>query len=199
MTTALEEEGSTPIDPDEVDDLIPQHIETNSELNQWEALNIANAHAWLGGQRLTDPLSVDWLAELHRRMFDATWKWAGILRRSDKNVSPFNWTQVPVLMRELVENTRAQYEASDHGPEVIDEIAIRFHHRLVLIHPWPNGNGRHARLATDALLVRWGRPAFSWGSGANLVGRGEPRQKYLEALRAGDRGSFDLLLDFSRG
>jgi Fic-DOC domain mobile mystery protein B len=141
--------GATPLDPDERDGLIPHHVQTRAELNQWEALNIARGEAWAFARRNVDPLSIEWLQELHRHLFGETWEWAGSFRRSDKNISPYRWTQVPVLMRDLVENVRAQYAASDQTPNAIDDIALRFHHELVRIHPWPNGNGRHARVATD--------------------------------------------------
>jgi len=101
-------------------------------------------------------------------------------------------------MRELVDNTRASYEGSDRTPEALDALAVRFHHRLVHIHPWPNGNGRHARLATDSLLERWDRPPFSWGSGADLASENAARDAYLSALRFADGGSFTRLLEFVR-
>jgi Fic-DOC domain mobile mystery protein B len=191
-------DANTPLDEEEYDGLIPTHLSTRGELNQWEALNIAQAQKWLSQRRPGDVLSVDFLRELHRQMFGETWRWAGQFRRSDKNNSPYAWTQVPVLLRELIENTRAHYEASDKTPATIDEIATRFHHQLVRIHPWPNGNGRHARLATDLLLEQWGRPAFAWGSGADLTKANGPRTNYIEALRRADAGDLRPLLEFVR-
>lgn len=191
-------DGSTPLEDDDLEGLIPSHILTKAELNQWEALNIARGQEWAFGQRTPDPLSVRVLKDLHRAMFGETWSWAGTFRRSDVNISPHPWTQVPVLMRELVDDTRASYEASDRTPEALDALAVRFHHRLVHIHPWPNGNGRHARLATDILLERWHRPRFSWGSGADLASESAARKAYLAALRFADGGSFARLLEFVR-
>lgn len=190
--------ANTPLDDEESERLIPTHVSTKAELNQWEGLNITQAHAWLSRRRPSDVLSVDFLRELHRQMFGETWTWAGEFRRSDKNTSPYAWTQVPVLVRELVENTREQYEASDKTPAAIDEIATRFHHQLVRIHPWPNGNGRHSRLATDLLLEQSRRPAFTWGSKADLTKAGGPRTKYIEALRRADDGEFGRLREFVR-
>lgn len=190
--------GTTPLDPDELDGLIPDHVQTRAELNQWEALNIARGEEWASSRRSVDVLSVGWLQELHRRLFGDTWEWAGSFRRSDKNISPYHWTQVPVLIRELVENVRAQHDASAETPDGLDDIALRFHHELVRIHPWPNGNGRHARVATDVLLRRWGRPSFTWGSGADLERAGEARSKYIVALRAADGGRFEMLRAFVR-
>ncbi len=192
--------ANTPLDDEEYEGLIPPHVSTKAELNQWEGLNIAQAHAWLSGRRPNDVLSVDFLRELHRQMFGETWTWAGAFRRSNKNISPYDWTQVPVLLRDLVENTRAQYEyeASHKTPAAIDEIATRFHHQLVRIHPWPNGNGRHSRLATDLLLEQWGRPVFTWGSGADLTRVGGPRTAYIAALGCADNGDFRPLHAFVR-
>jgi Fic-DOC domain mobile mystery protein B len=191
------DEGNTPLDEDESEGLIPPHIATRGELNQWEANNIANAHEWTT-QRAIDVLDVNFLQELHRRMFGMTWKWAGTYRKSDKNISPHSWTQVPTLMRDLVDNTRAQYDASAKAGAEIDEIAVRFHHGLVRIHPWANGNGRHSRLATDLLLRQWGRPPFTWGRGSDLVATGEPRAAYIGSLKDADRGDFARLLQFVR-
>jgi len=193
------QDGNTPLEDEELEGLIPSHVQTKAELNQWEALNIARGHEWASGHRSFDPLSVTTLKDLHRAMFGETWTWAGTFRRSEKNISPYHWTQVQVLMRDLVDNTRASYEASDRMPEGLDALAVRFHHQLVRIHPWSNGNGRHARLATDILLERWDRPRFSWGSGADLASEGTARDRYLEALLSADAGSFARLLEFVRG
>ena len=191
--------GNTPLDGDELDALLPAHLHTNGELNQWEALNIAQAHDWLARRRSADPLRVEFLADLHGRMFDRTWKWAGTFRRSDKNISPHHWTQVPVLLHELVENTRAQVAASGRTPAELDDVAMRFHHVLVRVHPWPNGNGRHARLATDVLLVHWGRPPFSWGEEANLAAMSAIRAEYIAALQRADGGDYEKLRRMVRG
>lgn len=191
-------DGSTPIDDDERDALIPGHIHTRTELNQWEALNIAQAHQWLGRRRASNVLSVEFLRELHRRMFGRTWKWAGTFRKSEKNVSPYHWTAAPQLLQDLIGNTEAQLEASSGAAQDIDEIAMRFHYQLVRIHPWPNGNGRHARLATDELLKQLHRPRFSWGGGRDLETAGDARVDYIAALRHADAGDFTLLRSFVR-
>jgi Fic-DOC domain mobile mystery protein B len=197
MTTFPTEDGNTPPDEDESEGLIPSHISTRAELNQWEANNIATAQEWIA-QRAHDVLDVTFLAELHKRMFGMTWEWAGAYRKSDKNISPNRWTQVAVLMRELVENTKARYDASPKTDAELDEVAARFHHGLVLIHPWANGNGRHSRLATDLLLRQWGRPQFTWGSGSDLISVGQSRSNYIASLKDADRGNFGSLLKFVR-
>ena len=195
---AESDDGNTPLTEEELAGLIPTHLSTKAELNQWEALNIAQAHGVIARRRPQDVLSVDVLRDLHSRMFDRTWTWAGMCRRTDNNISPHPWAIVPMLLHDLVDNAHVRYDASDKTPEALDEVAARFHHELVRIHPWTNGNGRHARLATDLLLTQWGRPAFSWGSEADLVETGASRSAYIQALRRADEGDFGPLLEFVR-
>lgn len=191
------EDGNTPLDEDESDGLIPEHIVKRAELNEWEAENIRAAIDW-ASVRTPDMLDEKALRTLHKRMFDKTWNWAGKYRTSNKSIGPYSWEEVPRLIRDLLENTRTQYEAARHSPDELDVVAVRFHHQLVCIHPWPNGNGRHAREATDLLLRKWGRPAFSWGAGAARTHNKELRHEYLLALRAADAGSIEPLLRFVR-
>jgi Fic-DOC domain mobile mystery protein B len=189
--------GNTPLDEDEAEGLIPPHITTRAELNQWEAQNIAQAQEWLAS-RAPDVLNEKVLRELHKRMFDETWEWAGHYRTSDKSISRHHWPEVPRLVRDLLANTRVRYESSMKTPEALDDIATSFHHELVSIHPWPNGNGRHSRLATDALLTRWGRPAFSWGAGTDPPAHEDIRERYIRALRDADNGDYRELRRFVR-
>lgn len=194
-------EGNTPLDQSEIEGLIPLHLVTRAELNQWEAINLELTVVWLSGRSL-DILKIDSLKELHRRMFGQTWTWAGTFRRSDKNISPFNWPEVPRLVVDLLANTVTQYEAlkSDHA--ALDKLAARFHHELVRIHPWPNGNGRHGRLATELLLEQWERPPFSWGADHGGVSqtdnRKRNRDRYIDALRHADSGEYEQLYAFVR-
>lgn len=191
-------EGNTPLDEDEIDGLIPSHIRTRAELNAWEATNINDAVAWAYGRVHVDILSVENLRDLHRRMFGDAWAWAGAFRTSDKSISPYHWPQVPAMMRDLVDDTRAQRDANDRADGVPDEVTLRFHHRLVRVHPWPNGNGRHARLATDLLLRELKRPAFTWGSAEDTESAESVRRRYLRSLEAAGGGAFDSLRAFVR-
>jgi Fic-DOC domain mobile mystery protein B len=184
--------GATPLDPDELAGLIPGHIATQGELNEWEQQNIQVGDDWARKQR-KDILSEDFLRQLHRRMFGETWRWAGEFRRSDKNIG-VDWLHIGVELRKLLDDVGFQVE---HGSYPSDEIAVRFHHRLVAIHPFANGNGRHARLMADLLVERLGRPRFTWGS-VNLVDAGETRQRYIAALQAADAHDIAPLLAFAR-
>lgn len=191
------EDGNTPLDDDESEGLIPGHIVRRAELNEWEAENIRAAIAWAGA-RTPDMLQEKALRTLHKKMFEKTWTWAGQYRTNNKNIGPYSWQEVPRLIRDLLENTKAQYETAKHSPDEVDAVAARFHHQLVWIHPWPNGNGRHARQATDLLLRKWGRPPFTWGAASERADDHELRQEYLRALRAADAGDTEALLRFVR-
>lgn len=187
-------EGNTPLSPEELGDLIPS-LATKEELNEWERENNLQARAWAIEDRTSaaDVPSDEYVRKLHKRMFDQTWKWAGEYRRTEKNIG------VPVHeIRErfvaLCGDVLYWIEKKTYSA---DEIAVRFHHRLRFIHPFSNGNGRHARLIADVLLIKLGGSAFTWGS-ANLVKEGEARAKYLEAIRAADNGDIQPLLKFAR-
>ena len=182
-------EGATPIDPDEADDLLPSHIRTRTELNVWEQENILVAASWI---RRTPAKALDeaTIRELHRRMFSETWKWAGRFRNSDKTIG-VHWPRISVAVRNLVEDGRLWIREEVFS---LDEATIRLHHRLVQIHPFPNGNGRHARLWCDMLLSQSARPALDWG-GAELNTAGEQRKAYIRALRSADDGNLQPLLD----
>jgi Fic-DOC domain mobile mystery protein B len=186
--------GQTPLDADEAAQLIPSHITTLAELNDWEAANILAAVRWLRSARIPEVLSEEFCRELHRRMLGDTWKWAGTFRTSDKNIG-CDWRQVPTRLRQLLDN--AQYWVRERTCP-IDEAAARFHHQLVLVHPFPNGNGRHSRLMTDQLLGQAEITPFSWGGGANLAAPSDVRAQYLAALRAADNGDIQPLIAFAR-
>ncbi len=188
--------GSTPLDADEAAALVPTHVTTQADLNAWEQHNILQGREW--AQRPTQTkrelLDEGFIRELHRRMFCDTWKWAGKFRSTDKNIG-IGWEHIAVQLRNLLDNTRYQRDHTECSPH---DLAIRFHHRLVWIHPFPNGNGRVSRLMADLLAARLGRDAFSWGGGADLELVSKVRDEYLQALRRADAGSFESLVAFAR-
>lgn len=194
MTFAATGDGNTPLSPEELADLIP-NLATKEELNEWERENILHGREWAMRDRTAagEVASDTYVRKLHARMFDQTWKWAGEYRRSEKNIGvPFH--QIRERLMALFGDVRYWIE---NKPYAIDEIAVRFHHRLVWIHPFANGNGRHARLIADVLAIRLGTTGFSWGY-ANLAASGEARARYLEALQVADDGDIRALLKFSR-
>ncbi len=188
-------DANTPLTPEEQDGLIP-NLATHEELNEWERDNILQARQWaLGDRQLArlDPMSENYIRELHRRMFDQTWTWAGTYRKTEKNLG------VPVAhIRERLAQSlgNAKYWLENKTYD-IDECAIRFHYELVVIHAFPNGNGRHARLIADIVTAKYGCPVFSWGS-KDLIPAGETREAYLTALRTADDGDIQGLLRFAR-
>ena len=187
--------GATPLDPDEAAGLVPSHITTQTDLNAWEQANILQAVRWVARQKKRDLLTEGFVRDLHRRMFDQTWKWAGTFRQSNKNIG-VDWTQVAVKLRNLLDNTRFQI---DHKVFEPDEFVVRLHHQLVWVHAFPNGNGRHARLMADVLAQQLGRPRMTWGGAdVELVSMGTVRDRYLRALREADQGQWSALIAFAR-
>jgi Fic-DOC domain mobile mystery protein B len=194
LDAPYEQDGQTPLDPDEKAGLIPRHIETKGALNDWEQENILQATKWLRRAKIPQVLSESFCRDLHRKMFNKTWKWAGTFRKSDKNIG-CDWALIATKLNQLLGNAQYWVENETFAP---DEIAARFHHALVWIHPFPNGNGRHSRMMADTMLKQLGRPVFSWGSGASLVSANAVRARYLGALHAADQGDFADLLAFVR-
>jgi len=185
-------DDATPLTPEEMRDLIPANIAYRRELNEAEQENITRAQDWALNRR-RDPLSEKFVKELHRRMLGDVWRWAGRFRTSERNLG-IAFHEIPVALRQLLDDTKAWIEHKTYPP---DEIAVRFHHRLVLIHSFANGNGRHARLMADLLVMRLGGERFSWGS-ANLQDAGAVRQRYIAALQAADDHDIGPLLAFAR-
>ncbi len=183
------------VDADEATELIPQHIVTQKQLNEWEQSNILLAEQWVSQQQfdVADVVTFDFVKHLHGRMFDKTWRWAGEFRQTNKNLG-VDWLMVAVELRKLMDDL--QYQIT-HAVFEIDELVARFHHRLVAIHPFPNGNGRHGRMMADIVLLSLGAARFTWGgqcqSDAALV-----RRRYIEALCAADQSGYERLIQFVR-
>ncbi|MDX8406185.1 MAG: mobile mystery protein B [Mariprofundus sp.] len=188
------EPDATPLDPDEAEGLRLTHITTREELNLFEAKNIHAGLEWAWRSRRKDITAERFIRLLHQKMFGDVWTWAGKFRQSNKNIG-VSWENIPIELRDLCDDVRYWME---HDTYPVDELAARFHHRLVFIHPFPNGNGRHARMMTDLLLEkRLGATRFSWG-GEALTVESDCRQEYVQALRAADSGDYLLLVAFVR-
>jgi len=188
--------GQTPLDEDEKDGLIIKTISTRSDLDEFEQLNIEEAKIWLlkTKQTLTKILSEDFIRELHSKMFGNVWSWAGVFRNSNKNIGVDKF-EIPIHLRNLLDDTKYWI---DHKTFSEDEIAIRFSHRIVQIHLFPNGNGRHSRLIADVLINKgFSKQEFTWGS-TNLTSAGSARSSYLTALKNADEGNFKDIIQFAR-
>jgi len=184
--------AATPLTQEEKRDLIPTHIAYRSELNEVEQENVARGQDWALGRK-RDLLTGKFVSDLHQKMLGDVWRWAGKFRRSERNLG-FPFYEIPAAVRQLLDDTKAWIEYETYTP---DEIAVRLHHRLVQIHPFPNGNGRHSRLMADLLVMRLGGERFSWGS-ANLQDAGTLRRQYIAALQAADNHDLGPLLMFAR-
>jgi Fic-DOC domain mobile mystery protein B len=185
--------GATPLDPDEAAGLIPSHIATQGQLNEWELANILEGERWAFARKHKRLIESDFVRGLHKRMFGDTWRWAGTFRDSGKNIG-LDPADIQPALHNLCEDVKAQLK---HESYPLDEIAARFSHKLVWIHPFANGNGRLSRTMADVLLVQYDALRFSWGA-RNLVADGEVRQRYLHALRAADARDYRPLLAFVR-
>jgi Fic-DOC domain mobile mystery protein B len=189
-------EGQTPIDEDEKEGLLIQTITTRGELDEFEQLNVEKAVEWSLKRKFSIDkiLSEDFAKDLHKRMFGDVWKWAGQFRTSNKNIGVDKF-QIGIELRNLFDDCKYWIDNKAFNE---DEIAVRFSHRMVSIHPFANGNGRHSRLIADILVSRGlGKPAFTWGS-ISLAKKGEARAKYLQALRKADVNDYTMLVKFAR-
>ncbi|WP_448034552.1 mobile mystery protein B [Bradyrhizobium liaoningense] len=185
-------EGATPLDPNELGGLKHKHITTQGELDQLEQANIESGLRWLGRQR-AHVLTDDFAIILHKRLFGDVWDWAGTFRKTGKNIG-IDPIHIPVELRTLMGD--AQYWA-DNKTYPPSEAAIRLHHRLVKIHPFPNGNGRHARIMADSVLDRvYNAKPIDWAGGHDLQRMNERRTAYIAALKAADRDDIGPLIKF---
>ena len=189
-------EGQTPLDEDEKEGLLIPTIATRGDLDEFEQQNIEQAILW----SLKRPFKADavfsesFIQTVHRRMYGDVWAWAGEFRKTNKNIGVDKW-QISTELRYLMDDVKYWHTNNTYNP---DELAIQFKHRLVTIHCFPNGNGRHSRLLADIVVSKlYGLPVFSWGA-ANLVKQSDSRSAYLAAMKAADRGNIQPLLNFAR-
>jgi Fic-DOC domain mobile mystery protein B len=186
--------GATPLSQDELDGLIPSHIWQQSELNRLEQFNISEAYKWAMGKNHKDIVTPLFLKKIHQKMFCHVWRWAGHFRTTEKNIGVHPW-RIHIELKNLIDDFNTWKEFKTYPP---DEIAARFHHRLVYIHLFPNGNGRHARLFADIIMDKiFKMPHFSWGE-KHLETPCEARKRYIAALRQADNHNYIPLLEFVR-
>jgi Fic-DOC domain mobile mystery protein B len=193
---AREAKSSTPLAHDDLLGLIPAWIATRDDLNLAEFTNINAAQTQSIWRKFsTDQLLDDLrLRRLHKAMFGNVWAWAGQYRTRNLNLG-IDFSNVSLEVRNLLED--AKYWFNSNAADQIEADACAFHHRLVAIHPFANGNGRHARFYADLLLQSKGLPAFTWG-GVSLSDASEKRTAYIHALQLADRGDTRALQAFVR-
>jgi Fic-DOC domain mobile mystery protein B len=189
-------DGQTPLDEEEKEGLMVNSITTRGELDEFEQLNIEKAVAWTLGRTFDKGqiITEGYIRELHKRMFGEVWKWAGDFRHSDKNIG-VKWPVIGIELKKLLDDMVFWL---DNGTYAGDEAAVRFKHRIVNIHCFPNGNGRHSRLIADVIVKNiFGQKEFSWGGG-NLIRPGDIRRNYLNSIRQADSGNIQPLIAFAR-
>lgn len=188
-----EPDGATPLEPEEMEGLKFKHVATRGQLDELEQANIQEGLEWLIRQKNKNLFAEGFVRELHTRLFGRVWSWAGTFRSTEKNIGIDPMT-IAVELRNLLDNTRFWVEHNTYPPI---EIAVRFHHRLVQIHLFPNGNGRHARIMADAILkFSLKHSPINWAAGTDLQKMNERRNKYIAALRAADGNNYNLLFKF---
>jgi Fic-DOC domain mobile mystery protein B len=191
-----EPDDRTPLAPVEREGLRQSWITNRRDLNEAEQENIVKGAAWARrrrGRAALDLLNDSFVLELHKRMLGDVWKWAGRYRKTERNLG-IEPHRIAPEVRAALDDVRYWIEHKTYSP---DEIAVRLHHRVVMIHPFANGNGRHTRLLADLLIEKLGGTAFTWG-GARLIDEGELRSRYIAALKAADRHDIAPLLAFAR-
>jgi Fic-DOC domain mobile mystery protein B len=189
-------EGQTPLDEDEKEGLLIKTISTRGELDEFEQANIQQAIEWTMKNKFTreEIISFDFTLLVHKKMFDEVWEWAGSKRKTNKNIGVDKF-QITTELKILFEDCTYWIDNKTFNP---DEIVIRFSHRLVKIHIFPNGNGRHSRLMADIMISNvFNEPVFTWGR-SDLSKSGNIRKKYLNAIYKADKGLLQPLIDFSR-
>jgi len=189
-------EGQTPLDEDEKEGLLIPTISTRGELDEFEQQNIEEAIEWsiYRSFKMEDVLTEDFVKSLHKRMYGYVWSWAGEFRKTNKNIGVDKY-QIAIELRYLLDDVKYWYSNDIYSP---DEIVLRFKHRLVSIHCFPNGNGRHSRLMADIIIEKiYKLPYYTWGA-KNLTKESEQRLNYLKALRMADKGDFISLMEFAR-
>jgi len=189
-------ESQTPLEEDEKEGLLIKTITTRGELDQLEQFHIEKTIVWLIHKNFKKDriLSEDFILQLHRRMFDKIWSWAGTFRKSDTNLG-IEWTQIRLELRKLLDDTSYWISNRVYGD---DEIAIRFKHKLVKIHCFPNGNGRHSRLMADVIIEKiFGGEVFSWKQ-SSPIESDKIRKEYIQAIHQVDQGLIEPLIQFAR-
>ncbi len=188
--------GITLLDEEEKQGLLIRTIDTREDLNEFEMKNVEEALLWVLRRSFvyTQVLDELFIYQMHQKMFGKVWAWAGKARTTNKNLGVDKF-QIPVLLKSLVEDTRYWIENDTYEP---DELALRFKHRLVGIHCFPDGNGRHGRMMADIIIHKiFDRDFFSWGR-QNLSKHITSRKRYLDAMKAGDHFDFLPLIKFAR-
>lgn len=190
----IDRDGSTPLDHDQIIGIRFSHLTTMGELDELEDVNIQNGLEWLNRQKTDDYLSIDFICKLHEKLFSDVWKWAGKFRTAEVNISKYRPYDVGPQLKIFFEDAKLWITS---GQMSWDEISAEMHHRLVTIHPFPNGNGRTTRIYTEYVQKRNNQEVTSWNAALAHHPKGR-RESYIKALRDADKGDFTLLIEFMK-
>lgn len=190
-------DGQTPINEEEKEGLKIKSITSQRELDEFEQLNIEKALEWTINNKFSAEkiLTEKFIKEVHKKMYGDVWKWAGNFRKSNKNIG-INWTIIAIELKKLLDDTHYWIQNQTFEPE---HIAITFKHRIVAIHCFPNGNGRHSRMLADIIMESiFQKEVFTWQH-SNMIKANETRKKYILALKQADKGNISSLIEFAKG
>lgn len=187
--------GQTPLSEEEQEGLRISTISTREELDEFEQLNIEKAIQWTMGKKWTaeNMFTEKFIKDLHKRMYSDIWKWAGQFRKSEKNIGIKSYL-IDSALKQLLDDVQYWFNNNTFSAE---ELAIRFKHRLVSIHCFANGNGRHSRLMADLIIEKlYNKRFFTWGN-SDLIKATESRKHYIKALKNADNNDYRALIDFA--
>ena len=187
-------DGSTPLDHDQIKGIRFSHLTTMGELDEIEDTNIQKGLEWLHHKDHENFLSMQFLCKLHEKLFGEVWKWGGKFRTVEVNISKYRAHDVGPQLKNFFEDIRLWIDGKKMN---WDEISAEMHHRLVTIHPFPNGNGRTTRIFTEYAQKRFGQKVTSWKSSMSSTPK-DRRDLYIKALRCADKGDFSLLIEFMK-
>ena len=191
-------EGATPLDADEIQGLLIDTISTQAELNFAEQQSIIESSKWIFETNHRNLLTDQFFQKLHKKMFQSVWNWAGKYRTTNKNIG-VDYHNISIEIKKLCDDCQYWIE---HESYDWTELAARFHHRLVWIHPFANGNGRFSRILTDILLRRHQQLSLTWGRNTypkdDLTDESNLRTEYILSLHEADNRRFQKLIHFIR-
>lgn len=183
---------------EDISDLLLRHLTTRESRNTVELETIGRAYdkyVFRGRKKNAGNkwLTEEYIRQVHRDMFGGIWNWAGKYRQVNLNIG-ITWSQIPEQITVLCDDFVFWNTTQSAMP--ILEVAARLQNRLTHIHPFKNGNGRHARLITDIFLRSQDHPLPKWPQ-IQLIEHGDAvRREYIAAMKQADMGNFDPLITF---
>lgn len=198
MTIADETQLDGETAGDDTSGLILTHLTTRTERNAAEAHIISLAYDKYIFEARRKKQGARWftnefICAVHRDMFGSIWDWAGKYRTDNLNIG-VDWRLISEQIHLLCDDFL--YWDSTTSTMTVLEVAARLQNRLTKIHPFRNGNGRHARLITDIFFYSRRHPLPEWPQ-THLMSEGHQiRELYIAAMQKADQGDFSSLIRF---